>query len=86
MHEHEVVFGGEQSCGMLEILKNHSPERVYVLNGCPSDMIHDDIQVCNRCGLPVSVKCITPGYCEARARVMLMPCFSRNLPNGFEVR
>ncbi len=45
MHENEIVFGGEGKLAeALAILKRHSPKRVYVLNGCPTDMIHDDVQ------------------------------------------
>lgn len=87
MHEHEVVFGGEQKLrDALEILKNHSPERVYVLNGCPSDMIHDDIQgVIDAADCPFPVKWMnTAGYCGSmRQGYMDAMCFlARNLPNG----
>lgn len=66
MHENEIVFGGEQKLrDALEILKKHAPSRVYVLNGCPSDMIHDDIQgVIDAAACPFPVHWMnTAGYC-----------------------
>lgn len=66
MHQNEIIFGGEQKLrDGLEILKKHCPRRVYVLNGCPTDMIHDDIQAVideARCPFPVAWM-NTAGYC-----------------------
>ncbi|MBR4691776.1 MAG: nitrogenase component 1 [Oscillospiraceae bacterium] len=45
VHEREIVFGGEGKLReALEILKARRPKRVFVLNGCPTDMIRDDIE------------------------------------------
>ena len=66
MHENEIVFGGEDKLReALEILKAHAPGRVFVLNGCPSDMIHDDIQGCiDVADCPFPVRWMnTAGYC-----------------------
>lgn len=66
MHENEIIFGGEGKLrDALKILKKHSPKRVFVLNGCPADMIHDDIQGCidgENCPFPVRWM-NTAGYC-----------------------
>lgn len=87
MHENGIVFGGEQKLrDALEILKSHSPERVYVLNGCPSDMIHDDIQgVIEAADCPFPVQWMnTAGYCGSMRRGYIdAMCFlARNLPAG----
>ncbi|MBQ5437261.1 MAG: nitrogenase component 1 [Firmicutes bacterium] len=65
IHENEVVFGGEDKLASgLEILKSHRPQRVFVLNGCPADMIKDDIQsVIDEAGCPFPVHWMdTAGY------------------------
>lgn len=66
MHQNEIIFGGEEKLReALEILKAHRPKRAYVLNGCPSDMIHDDIQaVIDGANCPFPVHWMnTAGYC-----------------------
>lgn len=85
MHENEVVFGGEQKLAdALEILKQHAPERAFVLNGCPSDMIHDDIQaVIDEADCPFPVLWMnTAGYCGSMRQGYLdaMVFLARHLP------
>lgn len=84
MHQNEVIFGGEQKLSdALEILKEHAPKRAFVLNGCPSDMIHDDIQaVIDAANCSFSVKWMnTAGYCGSmRQGYIDAMCFlARNL-------
>lgn len=85
MHQNEIIFGGERKLrDALEILKEHAPTRVYVLNGCPSDMIHDDIQAViddAQCPFPVYWM-NTAGYCGSmRQGYIDAMCFlAQNLP------
>lgn len=86
MHENEIVFGGEQKLrDALEILKKHAPSRVYVLNSCPSDMIHDDILgVIDAAQCPFPVQWMnTAGYCGSmRQGYVDAMCFlAKNLPS-----
>ena len=89
VHENEVVFGGETKLAeALEILKAHNPVCVYVLNGCPTDMIHDDIQaVIENANCPFPVSWInTAGYCGSmRQGFVDAMCFlARGIPKGAE--
>ena len=71
VHENEVVFGGETKLAeALEILKAHGPERAFVLNGCPTDMVHDDIQaVIDAANCPFPIAWMnTAGYCGSMRR------------------
>ena len=85
MHQNEIIFGGERKLrDALEILKEHAPARAYVLNGCPSDMIHDDIQAViddAQCPFPVYWM-NTAGYCGSmRQGYIDAMCFlARKLP------
>lgn len=79
VHENEVVFGGEAKLAeALEILKAHGTERAFVLNGCPTDMVRDDIQaVIDAADCPFPIAWMnTAGYCGSmRQGFMDAMCF-----------